>query len=145
MTDNIVTLHPPKPANERAVWACLGCGCMTFYMRVDGMIECAGCDYIGETPDGSWRERLPEPPDEVPLANDTNHIIRSLGSAEIVKNNLAKRIKAQDLVCIALVGRDGHVYTWTEGASNPEQLAWLNDRIDRAREQVTEKTPEYHD
>lgn len=124
MTGDVITF--PKREDPKVVWTC-GCGCMTHYLRADGVVECASCR--NEVTEGDWRARLPDTPAEPEPATSDTFSSTDVQSDELSIRRVIKAIVPAEAALVALVRADGSICLWSDWMEGPERHAWLRDKL----------------
>lgn len=138
MSDNVYEF----PTEEKAYWAC-NCGCMTFYVRVDGGIECPGCGMNTwdhghlRVPDGADIPRLQMGDDPTP---DTMIKWRD-DEPNFPFERMAQRVKSGEFQALIGLKEGGGISTMKDRMpfNTPERRGWLLRRLREAYELLTKE------
>lgn len=116
---DVIQLHSP----ERLVYLCGVCGCSTFRLYNDETSECAGCGAI--SCGGVWVTPLQDAPERPDLDNGDAIDVVAIGSPELAKRRVLKRIEAgaSHIALMACWFRDGSMTAWSD-IETDEQRQW---------------------
>lgn len=130
MTDNVVKF--PKP--DQIIYKC-HCGCTSFFIHLDGKIECCNCltDHANHdaTP-GEWVKQLPPEPDVIEKTDAGAIKSSALGNVDFARSSVLRTVQdwAKDGVLQILIGyqEDGRGKHWLNIA-NQQEKEWCVRRI----------------
>ena len=124
----------PEPG-ALAYWRC-GCGCMTYFLRSDGLTECANCLEI-DSAEGFWRlpsktiPPRPETDEEGPSTNVVN-----METPEAALTHLLDWIDLGQISAVVVLENSGAVRTWGPDLITRELRGWLRRQLETARKQL---------
>lgn len=120
---DVVTL---KSEPELLIRIC-NCGCTTWLLRSDRLVECARCHELGK-----GEEWIIDPPARHTKEVGDNEAIEHItfnGSADFLLSQ-AKR-DAADINAVAVIYNSGRTQVWTCGTpQGDEQRAWRDRKVD---------------
>ena len=119
-------------------WRC-ECGCMTYYLRSDGCVECAQCRGI-DSESGYWRV----PPDETdePRAemDDADPAIRVVDlGPELSLARVLEAANPDKTAAAIILQHDGALHLWSGDFDTRAERGWLRKRLERARKRLVAK------
>lgn len=137
MSDNIVTL--PQRVDPRVVLRC-PCGCLTHYLRADGLVECAFCEEVVTHSPNDWRARLPVTPADPADVEDGDIIDCDLADETIAQRRVLKvgqdAVRAGNLAVLVVVTREGAIRIWNDLMDGEARRIWFEDKLSTIRETV---------
>jgi|GEM_PF-2511959 len=136
MGDNVV----PLPTRLPMYWQC-SCGCRTFWVRDDGVLECGHCH--GSVEDaGTWR--LPSR-DAARIEDDAagdsaprGFNVVSLGSPEVAIKRVLREADTDKMCALIVLQSDGIISTWGHEFETPKKKAWLGRKLKLARQMLSD-------
>lgn len=126
------------PSPERLLWVC-ACGCRSFTLYADAVVECADCGTLQAGEPGGWRQALPAAPASAPpLENTTSRTVVTLQDARSMVLRLQKdEALVDELVALIALRGGGGLRVWGEAFDTEARQAWLDRRLAEAREILT--------
>ena len=116
------------------VWTCR-CGCMSFWARADGELQCCQCDGVVSGADfGAWRKHLPAVPAEPGQTSDDNVIVTDLNSSPAALQRVLGKA-GPSTVAVIVLQEDGTLTAWG-GVDAGDQEKWLKRMLRRARKML---------
>lgn len=130
MTGDVVEFVKREP-----MWWRCNCGCLTFYVRDDGELECAICETVQDS-DGSWRR----PPKDAPMDDGEGDDISTKVHADPAFNfrRFVDRAMAQEFNFLIGIKNNGEVSTVGELLKTRAHRGWIRRRLERARQMLVE-------
>ncbi len=118
-------------------WRCQ-CGCMTYYLRSDGCVECAQCRGI-DSESGYWRvppDDTDEPRAEMDDADPAVKIV-DLG-AELSLARVLNRADPGVTFTAIILQHDGSMHLWSVDIDTRARRGWLRRHLEAARKRLVE-------
>lgn len=126
MDDNNVVALPAAAPDDTYVWVCR-CGCSTFQLYTDGIIECAMCFETHDADAGGW---APPPADRKWEGDTPVQDVAGNGSEEFARRRIQSVASEPDAAAIIVV-RENTSHAWSK-CETPEQYAWLEKQMANA-------------
>ncbi|WP_347837733.1 hypothetical protein [uncultured Planktomarina sp.] len=125
MSDN-VTQFPGKTDGAEELCIICECGCRTMYVLTSGWIECSAC---GNRLEDDLTAYKAEDITEVPKPDNIQNR-HALPTEDFAFHQTLSKASLPETVALAVMNADGVSYTWSIGAEGPDQIAWLQERVD---------------
>lgn len=122
------------PVKETGYWQC-GCGCLSFFLREDGEVECAQCEGEPKDTQGWWRavKDVFQESDEDPKDID----IVKIGLTDLSVLSFAEAVKKGEPAITILIYESGRVRTLGSIYSTRAARGWLNKQLAVAKKNLT--------
>ena len=125
----------PKPDSEDVVWQC-GCGCLSFWLREDGELQCVQCDAIVQADVGDWRVRLPELPEIIEETRPNAVKVTDLNESSAALSRVLSHADVDHTAIVLVIQKDGGLSTWGS-IKTLEEADWMARRLEQAANMVT--------
>ncbi len=140
MSDTVIPFRPKteqKPEPEGPAIAMCDCGCITHFVREDGVFECASCGTERDDLNTVWLDRMKDAPRKQESPETPMLSVIDIGPPDAAFRRLVASIRPQETVAVVVVTRAGTVRTWDVEIATPEQKAWLKEKLDTAFNVIT--------
>ena len=122
---------------ELGYWRC-ECGCMTYYLRSDGCVECAQCRGI-DSESGYWRVPPDDPNEPRAQMDDANPAVKIVDlGPELSLSRVLNTADPDETAVAMILQHDGALHLWGCDFDTRPQRGWLRKRLEAARKRLVQ-------